>query len=116
MIDFRTGLPHASLKITIPPDNISAPAVENGALLSASELQARGQFVYSPSDEIPEPVLVKEVDDAKDKTYRPPKHVDELDEEAPEAIYTSEGGEITSETEYGHELVSIQRTLEMVVY
>src|SRR5271168_3178732 len=49
--------PCFSLKVTIPKD-ASKPdgdAVENGALLSASELHARGHFVNSPSET--EPVL-----------------------------------------------------------
>src|SRR5271168_5382424 len=44
--------PCFSLKVTIPKD-ASKPdgdAVENGALLSASELHARGHFVNSPSE------------------------------------------------------------------
>src|ERR1700733_7266559 len=44
-----------SLKIVVPKD-ASTPngvAVESGALLSASELHARGHFVNSPSDTAP---------------------------------------------------------------
>jgi hypothetical protein len=44
-------------------------------------------------------------DSAKDKTYQPPKRSNPLDDEAPQTIYTTEGEEITSETEYGRELV-----------
>ena len=44
-------------------------------------------------------------DDGKDKTYQPPKHSSAFDDEAPEQIYGSDGEELTSETEYGHELV-----------
>jgi len=99
------------LKITIPKD-ASKPdgdAVENGALLSASELQKRGHFVNSPSDEVPVPVdqhSTKKDNVAKDKMYRPPKRSNDLDNEAPRFIYGSDGEELTSETECGHKLVS----------
>jgi hypothetical protein len=47
-------------------------AVENGVVLSASELHARGHFVHSPSDTAP--ILstkTKDIDnDPKDKIYR----------------------------------------------
>jgi hypothetical protein len=75
-------------------------------LLSASELHKRGHFINSPSDETP--ILdakTKDIDDPKDKSYRPVKRSDALDDEAPEYIYTSDGEEVTSETEFGHELV-----------
>ena len=41
-----------------------------------------------------------------DKSYHPPKRSNALDNEAPEYIYTSNGEEVTGETEYGRELVS----------
>jgi hypothetical protein len=37
--------------------------------------------------------------------YQPPKHSSALDDEAPEQIYSSDGEELISETEYSHELV-----------
>jgi hypothetical protein len=76
-------------------------------LLSASELHARGHFVNSPSDTAPIPgANSKEIDDdAKDKSYQPPKRSNALDDEAPEYIYTSDGEEVTTETEFGRELV-----------
>jgi hypothetical protein len=80
-------------------------AVENGALLSASELEKRGYFVNSPSDDVPVLSNQNKDDDKKDKMYQPPKHNSALDDEAPEQIYGSDGEEIISETEYGHELV-----------
>jgi len=94
-----------SLKINIPKDS-SKPdgdAVENGALLSASELHAHGHFVNSPSDTAPVPISkTKEVDnDLKDKSYQPPKRSNALDNKAPEYIYTSDGDEVMSETEFG---------------
>jgi hypothetical protein len=100
-----------SLKIVVPKD-ASKPdgdAVQ-GALLSASELHARGYFVNSPSDTAP--TLVEKTkgnnDDPKDKSYQLPKRSDALDNEAPEHIHASDGDEITSETEYGRELVCSQ--------
>ncbi|KAI9509332.1 hypothetical protein F5148DRAFT_1283121 [Russula earlei] len=65
--------PHPSLKVNIPKD-ASKPdgdAVENGALLSASELHACGHFVNSPSDTAPIlGVKTKDIDDEpKDKSY-----------------------------------------------
>ncbi|KAI9509506.1 hypothetical protein F5148DRAFT_1282929 [Russula earlei] len=101
--------PCPSLKVNIPKD-ASKPdgdAVENGALLSASELHARSHFVNSPSDTAPIlGVKTKDInDEPKDKLYRPPKHSNALDYEAPEYIYTSDGEEVTSETEFGRELV-----------
>ena len=60
------------LKIAIPKDT-SLPdggAVENGALLSASELEKCG-FMNSPSDNMP--VLSNQKkDEEKDKMYQPP--------------------------------------------
>jgi hypothetical protein len=105
--------PRPGLKIVIPKD-ASKPdgdAVEDGALLSASELHARGHFVNSPSDA--EPIIFpgKTKDDdnnLKDKSYQPPKCSNALDDEAPERIYASDGEEVTSETEQGHELVRTQ--------
>jgi len=97
------------------PKDASKPdgdAVENGVLLSASELQKRGHFVYSPSDLVQIPSNRSEDDDdssKKDKTYWPPKRCNPLDDEAPESIYTGDGDEITIETEYGRELVSRYR-------
>jgi hypothetical protein len=104
-----------SLKIIVPKD-ASKPdgdAVKNGALLSASELHARGHFVNSPSDMAPtQATLVEKTkgndNDPKDKPYQPPKCSDALDNEAPERIHASDGEEITSETEYGRELVCSQ--------
>jgi hypothetical protein len=103
-----------NLKVIIPKD-ASKPdgdAVENGALLSASELHARGHFVNSPSDEAPPSSFANKPkddgDNRKDKSYRPPKCSDALDDEAPELIYGSNGEEVTSETEQGHELVCTQ--------
>ena len=84
--------------------------VENRFLLSTDELEACGDFVHSPSDDI---LILKkameyDVDgsDVDDKTYKPPKKSDELDGEALEAIYGSDGEEILCKTEYGHKLVS----------
>jgi hypothetical protein len=96
------------LKIAIPKD-ASKPdgdAVENGVLLSASELQARGFFVNSPSDAapilpIPEKKNKVDEDDKNDRTYQPPKRSNALDNEAPKSIYTSNGEEVITETEYG---------------
>lgn len=100
------------------PSKPDGDAVENGILLSATELQRRGHFVYSPSDEVVVPIPLdpsksdktknkseEEEDSAKDKTYRPPKHSNPLDNEAPPSIYTTDGEEVTTETEYGRELV-----------
>jgi hypothetical protein len=78
-------------------------------LLSASELQKRGHFVYSPSDPVQIPSnrpennndSSKNDTDSKDKTYRPPKRCNPLDNEAPETIYTGDGDEMTSETKVG---------------
>ena len=64
----------------------------------------RGHFVHSPSDI----VAVSGADNPMDKTYKPPKHSDELDEEAPKSIYDSDGEEVISETEHGHAVVSIR--------
>jgi len=129
---FKTAEPHwttdsransrPSLNVTIPKD-LSKPdgdAVENGFLLSADELEARGHFVHSPSDAIP--ILKKakehgaagsdaegsdaEDSDVDDKTYKPPKKSDELNGEVPEAIYGSDGEEMLCETEYGRKLMS----------
>ncbi len=82
-------------------------AVENGALLSASELYKRGHFLNSPSDAVPldGPIQNNDDSDVKDKTYQPPKRSNALDNEAPEMVYASNGEEITSETEKGCELV-----------
>ena len=80
-------------------------AVENGALLSANELEKCGYFVHSPSDDVPVLPNQKKDDDEKDKTYKPPKHSSTLDDEAPEQIYGSDGEELVSETDYGHKLV-----------
>ena len=74
--------------------------VENGFLLSADELEACGHFVHSPSDDFSILKKAKKNDvggsnadgsDADDKTYKPPQKSDELDGEAPEAIYGSDG-------------------------
>ena len=83
-------------------------AVGNGALLSASELHACGHFVNSPSDATPILTIKTKNDNnnLKNKSYRPLKHSDVLDNEAPESIYASDGEEIMSETEYGCEQVS----------
>ena len=104
-----------SLKIVVPKD-VSKPngdAVENGALLSASELHACSHFVNSPSDTAPtQATLVEKTkgndNDLKDKPYQPPKCSDALDNEAPEHIHASDGEEITHEMEYGCELVHSQ--------
>jgi len=45
-------------------------------------------------------------DDLNDKSYQPPKRSNALDNKAPECIYTSNGEEVISETEYVRELVS----------
>ena len=77
-------------------------------MLSASELHKCGHFINSPSDTIPIfGTKSKNIsdDDPKDKSYRPLKRTDALDDEAPEFIYTSDGEEVTSETEFGRELV-----------
>ena len=76
-------------------------------MLSASELHTCGHFVNSPSDTAPIPgTNSKEIDDdAKDKSYQPLKHSNALDDKAPEYIYTSDGEEVTTKTEFGHELV-----------
>ena len=80
-------------------------------MLFSEELLARGHFLHSPSDTVPLATKTKnkahEHSDRDDKTYQPPKKSNALDEEAPETIYGSDGEEISSETEYGHELVSI---------
>ena len=102
----------SSLKIIIPKDasKPNGDAVKNGALLSASKLHACGHFVNSPSDTAP--TLVEKTkgnnNDLKDKPYQLPKHSDALDNEAPEHIHASNGEEITSEMEYGCELVCSQ--------
>jgi len=44
-------------------------------------------------------------DEPNDKSYRPPKHSNALDNEAPGCIYASDGEEVITETEYGRELV-----------
>ena len=44
-------------------------------------------------------------DNIKDKTYRPPKHSNALDGEAPRSIYGSDSEEVMIETKHGHELV-----------
>jgi len=64
-------------------------------------------FFHSPSDITPIPVARSEDnnDDIKNKTYRPSKHSNALNDEAPKSIYASDGKEVTSETEHGHELV-----------
>ena len=106
----RLTEPCPSLKVSIPKDS-SKPdgdAVEDGVLLSASELHKRGHFINSPSDTIPTfGTKSKNISDSdpKDKSYRPLKCTDALDDEAPEFIYTSDGEEVTSETEFGRELV-----------
>lgn len=97
------------MKIAIPNDASSIPdggAMDNGVLLSASELEKRGYFVNSPSDDVPILAKTKE-DDEKDKNYRPLKHSHSsaLDDEVPEQIYGSDGEEIMSETHHGRELV-----------
>jgi hypothetical protein len=79
--------------------------MENGVLLSASELEKRGYFVNSPSDDVPTLAKIKD-DDEKDKAYRPPKHSNALEDEEPEQIYGSDGEELMSETDRGRELVS----------
>ena len=82
-------------------------AVENGALLSATELQAQGHFVQSPSDVAPAPAPTGgDTDDQEDKTYKPPKHSNALDGEAPQPIYASDGEEVTTKTDYGRMVVS----------
>ena len=78
--------------------------MENGALLSASELEKRGYFINSPSDDVPVLAKIKD-DDEKDKAYRPPKQSSALDDEEPEQIYGSDGEELISETDHGCELV-----------
>jgi hypothetical protein len=45
-------------------------------------------------------------DDLNDKTYKPPKHSNALDDEAPQSIHASDGEKVMTETEYGHEVVS----------
>jgi hypothetical protein len=86
--------------------------VEDGILLSATELQRRGHFIYSPSNAVVLPIPSEQSrnksggdDSTKDKTYQPPKHSNPLDDEAPQTIYTTKGEEITSKTEYDCELV-----------
>jgi len=109
---FKTLESRVTLTIAIPKD-LSKPdgdAVENGLLLSAEELIARGHFVNSPSDTVPIVAKTKtkhdEDDDPEDKTYQPPKKSNDMDDEAPGVIYGSDGEEILSETEYGRDLVS----------
>jgi hypothetical protein len=86
-------------------------------LLSASELHARGHFVNSPSDTAP--ILGEKTkdtdDDPKDKSYQPPKCSNALDDEAPKCIYASDGEEVTSETEFGRELVGRKQNLKRPV-
>ena len=102
--------PRPQLKVTIPKDTTKpdGDAVENGALLSASELEKRGHFVNSPSDLQPIPAIsqTEKDDDPEDKTYKPPKKSNALENEAPQAIFGSDGEEISSETEHGREVVS----------
>ena len=86
-------------------------------MLSASELHARGHFVHSPSDAVPiistkTKAKDKDDDDPKDKSYQPPKHSNALDNEAPECIYTSDGEEITTETEHGQKVVSRKQNIQ----
>jgi hypothetical protein len=89
---------------------LDGDAVEDGVLLSASELHRCGHFFYSPSDLVPISVPVdsdhQADDDLKDKTYWPPKNSNKLENEVPDAIFASDREELTSETERGHELVS----------
>ena len=81
-------------------------------MLSASELHVRSHFVNSPSDEASNlGKKTKDIDDdPKDKSYQPLKCSNALDDEAPECIYTSNGEEVTSETEFGRELVGGKTT------
>ena len=116
-ISYKKSLPGLwtvpQLKIAIPND-ASKPdggAVENGTLLSASELKKCGYFINSPSDNVPVLSNKTKDDNRKDKTYQPPKHSSALDDEAPEQIYGSDGEELMSETEYGHELVRFMSIL-----
>ena len=101
------------LKIAVLKDVPTIPnggAVENGALLSATELEKHSYFINSPSDEIPVQAAsdqTKEDYDGKDRTYWPPKRSNTLDDEAPGSIYGSDGEELMSETEWGRELVSM---------
>ena len=88
-------------------------AIENGALLFASELQAWGHFINSPSDIAPS--LADKTKDSgsddksdgeeKDKSYQPPKCGNMLDNKTPESIYGSDGKEMVREIEHGCELV-----------
>ena len=110
-INYNKSLPDLSivtqLKISILKDE-SMPdggAMENGALLSASELEKHSFFINSPSDDVPVPSNQTKNNDGKDKTYQPPKCSNALDDEAPEQIFGSDGEELTSETEYGCKLV-----------
>jgi hypothetical protein len=83
-------------------------------LLSASELHARG---HPPSDTAPNlGEKTKDIDnDPKDKSYQPPKRSNALDDEAPECIYAS-NGEVTSKTEFDHELVGGKKLKRPVIY
>jgi hypothetical protein len=84
-----------SLKINILKDSFKPDGdIENGALLSASELHACGYFVNFSSDTAPVPVSkTKEVDDdLKDKSYQLLKCGNVLDNEEPECIYISVPG------------------------
>jgi len=93
--------PQTQLKMVILKDasKPNGDAIKNGALLSASELQAQGHFINSPSDIAP--ALADKTKDSrsddesedkeKDKSYQLPKCSNMLDNEAPESIYGSDG-------------------------
>ena len=57
-------------------------------------------------------MLFRSDDDPKDKSYQPLKHSNALNDKAPKCIYTSDVEEVSSETEFGCELVSGKRRLE----
>ena len=78
--------------------------MENGTLLSVSELKKRGYFVNSPSNDVPVLAKIKD-DDEKDKVYQPLKQSSALDDEEPDQIYGSDGEELTSEMDHSHELI-----------
>ena len=46
----------------------------------STELEQRGYFIHSPSDEVPD-------DDGEDKTYRPPKCSNSLDDDETPGVY-----------------------------
>ena len=108
---FWLAEPCPSLKVNIYiPKDSSKPdgdAIENGVLLSTSELHKCGHFINFPTNEMP--ILgakTKNIDnDPKDKSYWLLKHSNTLDDKAPECIYSSDREEVISVTEFGCMLI-----------